>query len=76
VTASLRKDEISQPYDLAAKAVLADMRTSKGGTSADDVRDMMQRVAVYASRTPALEMPRDIFDMLGKTVAEVSRELL
>lgn len=70
---AMRNGETRVVNDLAAKAVLDEIEAS-GEVGAKEVRRMMHKVAIYMSRTPALEMPSDLFDMLGKTVAEVSKE--
>jgi len=74
VSKALLDDSTRMVNDLAAKAVLADMPSGKDSSS--DVRKSMRQIALYMSRTPALSMPADIFNMLDKTVKELAQEYL
>jgi len=78
VSKSLLDDNTKVVNDLAAAAVLSAMRSEakSGGDEASDVRRMMHRVAIYLSRTPALSMPSDVFDMLNKPLKEIAEGYL
>lgn len=72
---ALKQNRIRTVNDLAAKAVLQDLEPAKSGrldTSAE-FRRALNVVSRYLAKTPAIDMPSDIFALVNQPLGEIAR---
>lgn len=72
ITEHLNLNETMMVYELAAQQVLSQM-DAQPKTDAEAVSFALDQIACYFENTPALDVPSDLFGLLGTPLADVLR---
>lgn len=73
ITEHLNLNQTTEIYELASKQLLSQM-DAQPKTDAEAVLTHLEAIAVYFENTPALDVPSELFVLLGSSFAHVLRE--